>query len=44
MSEALAVLPVVHEHVWQLVSVESEYGVEVREQQCTICSEVTYAG
>ncbi|MEZ0578024.1 hypothetical protein [Nocardioides sp. MH1] len=42
MSEALASLPPVHDHEWQLVSVESEYGVEVRESVCALCAAVTF--
>lgn len=46
MSEALAAPPVTqgHDHAWRLVSVETECGVEIREQLCTTCSAVTYAG
>jgi hypothetical protein len=33
-----------HEHAWQLVSVETDGGVEVRERICTLCSEVLIEG
>ena len=33
-----------HDHSWQLVSVESECGVEVRELLCTTCSAVMIDG
>lgn len=43
MTEALAEPPG-HDHAWRLVSVDSEYGVEIRESTCTICSAVMIAG
>jgi hypothetical protein len=33
-----------HDHAWQLVSVETECGVEVRELVCTTCSAVMIDG
>ena len=36
--------PVDHEHSWQLVSVETDCGVEVRERVCTVCSAVLIDG
>lgn len=44
MSEALAVVPTEHDHVWQLVSVDSEYGPEIKERLCAICAAVTFEG
>lgn len=33
-----------HDHTWQLVSIETDCGVEVREILCTTCSAVQIQG
>lgn len=33
-----------HEHAWQLVSVDNDCGVEIRERVCTLCSAVLIDG
>ena len=34
----------VHDHTWQLISIETDCGVEVRELLCTGCSAVQING
>lgn len=33
-----------HEHAWQLISVDIDCGVEIRERLCTLCSAVLIDG
>lgn len=43
-SPGAAVALAKHDHAWQLVSVENDGSVEVRELLCTTCQEVRITG